>query len=250
MGGALARAVSKGKDELLLSDSNKKRAVELAKELGALACSNGCVAQNADVIFIAVKPAGVEELLCQIAPCCKDDVLIISMAAGVTLQALEGYAPGKGIIRIMPNTPACVGSGMITWVKNGLVGKAEEKIFTRVMSNAGILDEISESVMDAATAVAGCGPAFAYVFAQALADGGVQCGLARDRAVLYAAQMMKGAAEMILKTSKNPEQLKDEVCSPGGSTIVGVHALEQGGFRATVSEAVISAYEKTAKLGK
>ena len=121
--------------------------------------------------------------------------------------------------------------------------------FRALMAQSGRIDEIPEGQIDAACAVAGCGPAFAYLFAEALADGGVVCGLPRDKAIAYAAQMMLGSAEMILKTGVHPDQLKDNVCSPGGSTIAGVRALESAAFRSACMEAVIAAFDKTRSLG-
>ena len=117
------------------------------------------------------------------------------------------------------------------------------------MADAGIVDPISEGLIDAGCAITGCGPAFAYMFIEALADGGVKCGLPRAKAIRYAAQMLSGSAEMVLQSGKHPEQLKDDVCSPGGSTIAGVDALEQHGFRGGCIAAVDAAFEKTRQLG-
>jgi len=117
------------------------------------------------------------------------------------------------------------------------------------MSMSGQLDEIPENLIDAATAVSGCGPAFVYMFIEALADGGVKCGLSRDKAIKYAAQTLLGSAKMVLETGRHPEELKDAVCSPGGSTIAGVHSLEKGAFRSCVIDSVEESYKKTQKLG-
>ena len=117
------------------------------------------------------------------------------------------------------------------------------------MSMSGEIDDIPEKLIDAATAVSGCGPAFVYIFIEALADGGVKCGLSRDKAIKYAAQTVLGSAKMVLETDRHPEELKDAVCSPGGSTIAGVHSLEKGAFRSCVIDAVDSSYKKTQNLG-
>lgn len=250
MGAALIDAAMKNPGtELLVADADKSRALGIQKKYGAGIGSNRAVASGADVLFLAVKPNVVWSVAREIKTALKAGGLIVSMAAGIQLSTLDEMLGERSVIRIMPNTPVSVGEGMITYTKNSRVSEAEVKLFTEILRYAGKLDEVNESVIDAATAVAGCGPAFVYMFADALADAGVQCGLSRDKAIAYAAQTLKGAAAMILETGKHPAALKDDVCSPGGSTIVGVHALEEGGFRAAVENAVIKAFEKTRGLG-
>ena len=164
-----------------------------------------------------------------------------------------GVAPSKrtiGVIRIMPNTPAAIGKGMMLRCNNAFVSDTALRDFDRIMSASGRVDEIPEKLIDAASAVSGCGPAFVYMFIEALADGGVMSGLSRDKAMLYAAETLIGAAEVVKQTGRHPGALKDAVCSPGGSTIEGVKALEDGKMRGTVSSAVVASYEKTLKLGK
>ena len=177
------------------------------------------------------------------------ECVLVSMLAGVTLERLEALFPGKRILRIMPNTPCAVGSGMLFLCRGSLAAEQDAEAFRQLMACAGRIDEIPEKWMDAASAVAGCGPAFAYMFVQALADGGVECGLPRAKATEYAAQMLLGSAQMVLQTGAHPEKLKDDVCSPGGSTIAGVHALENAAFRAACMDAVTAAYERTKGLG-
>ena len=150
----------------------------------------------------------------------------------------------------MPNTPCAVGAGVVLYDANPLVGEEELAAFTAALSGAGILDRLSEHLIDAGSAVAGCGPAFACLFLEALADGGVACGLPRQKALLYAAQMAEGTARLMLETGQHPGGMKDAVCSPGGSTIAGVRTLEQRGFRAAAMDAVIAAAEKNAALGQ
>ncbi len=249
MGGALARAVSRVMNtNVYIYDHNEEKAATLAKEIGAKKSDNISIAAECDFIFLGVKPNILPSVLEEIKNNLGRGVLV-SMAAGVSLEKIKGLVGEYPTIRIMPNTPVAVGCGMISWCKNGNVSDTQSTDFETIMSKAGRLLLIEEKLIDAATAVAGCGPAFVYMFAEALADGGVECGLTRDKALTLAAETIKGAAEMLLKTGKHPGQLKDEVCSPGGSTIEGVHALEQGAFRATASSAVIAAYEKTKKLG-
>ena len=149
----------------------------------------------------------------------------------------------------MPNTPAMVGEGMMLVAGNKNVTDWDIAAFKDLMSMSGELDDIPEALIDAATAVSGCGPAFVYMFIEALADGGVKCGLSRDKAIKYAAQTLLGSAKMVLETGRHPEELKDAVCSPGGSTIAGVHSLEKGAFRNAAIDAVEASYKKTQKLG-
>ncbi len=213
---------------------------------------NSHAAQEADYIFLGVKPQMMRGMLegikTELASRQTKPVLI-TMAAGLTMDSICEMAGAEfPVIRIMPNTPAAVGEGMILYCSNALVRVEELKTFLGLMKAAGRFGAISEAQMDAGSAVSGCGPAFVYLFAEAMADGGVACGLSRQQAAEYAAQTLLGAAELLLKTGENPGRLKDAVCSPGGTTIQGVRKLEEGGFRGTVMDAVIAAYEKTLEL--
>ena len=255
MGGALARAAAKSAvaERILLFDACKEKAAMLAEEIGAEAVSNDIIAREAQLIFLGVKPNMLSTVAKELGKALRENPegAIVSMLAGVSLgklkSAFEDVGAENAIIRIMPNTPVAVGEGMITYCCENC--PAAEDAFLGLMAYAGRLDKVDESKIDAASAVAGCGPAFAYMFIEALADGAVECGLTRDKAILYAAATLKGAAEMVLESGEHPDVLKDRVCSPGGSTIEGVHALENGAFRATAMNAVVKAYEKTKKLG-
>ena len=253
MGGALAGAVSKycGSD-IYLCDFDGEKLRTLCDATGGKAICAKEIFEICDYIFLGVKPAAVPSVLSENAGMLSHNSksVLISMAAGVKIEKIEKFLPTPHpVIRIMPNTPVAKGLGMTVYCKNDLVSEEQAAEFSAFMEPSGKLDYISEGLIDAACAVSGCGPAFAYMFIEALADGGVECGLPRDKALLYASQMLKGAAEMALSTGKHPGVLKDEVCSPGGSTIEGVHALEEGAFRATSIDAVKAAYEKTKKLG-
>ncbi|MBQ7387299.1 MAG: pyrroline-5-carboxylate reductase [Clostridia bacterium] len=255
MGSALARATLKsGVCELFVSDASAEKAGAFASEYGASVSTNEKIARECDFIFLAVKPnvfpAVIEPLRDSFKANCGS--VIVTMAAGLSLARLGELLADNAhpVIRIMPNTPAAIGYGMILWCKNDYVSSERVGDFETLLSGAGKLDMIAESLIDAASAVSGCGPAFVYMFIEALADGAVECGLPRDKAMAYAAETLIGAAEMVKQSGKHPGLLKDEVCSPGGSTIEGVRALEEGAFRATASRAVKEAYEKTKKLGK
>lgn len=252
MGGALAAAIAKNEDvSVLLSDYDKQKIAALTEVVPAREATSEEIAREAEFIFLGVKPHLVEGVLGQLSGALAENPrgVVVSMAAGVELKKIDGALPdGQPAIRIMPNTAASLGEGMTVYAKNGTVTEAQEAEFLRVMAKTGKVDALPEGLINAATAIMGCGPAFAYVFLEALADGGVSCGLPRDKAALYAAQMLRGAAEMALTSGKHPERLKDDVCSPGGSTIEGVGALERGAFRGVTRDAVTAAYEKTKKL--
>ena len=254
MGGALARAVLKNTQmKVYISDFFAEKAETFAKETGAIATDNYTIAKECDFIFLAVKPANFPSTLEPLTEAFikNRDSVIVTIAAGLSLEKVGAMVGSEHpIIRIMPNTPVLLGKGMITWCKNALVNDEASERFIEILKFAGSLDQIDEKLIDAASAVAGCGPAFVYMFIEALADGAVECGLPRDKAMAYAAETLIGAAEMVLKTGKHPGLLKDEVCSPGGSTIEGVKALEDAKFRSATASAVIAAYEKTKKLGK
>ncbi|MBE6925037.1 MAG: pyrroline-5-carboxylate reductase [Ruminococcaceae bacterium] len=249
MGGALARALTQTTKDLIISDPSPA-AQRFAEELGCAYGTNEQVVQ-CDRIFLAVKPNIVESVLTALAPALTQrKPLLISMAAGVKIEKLQGWAgTDLPIIRIMPNTPAAVGKGMITYDTNAQVTPELLADFLQDMAMAGTFDALPEKLMDVATAVAGCGPAYMYMMIEAMADGAVVCGLPRDKAMRYAAATMAGAAEMVLRTGQHPGTLKDAVCSPGGSTIAGVQTLEQHGFRGTVIDCVTDAYRRTQELG-
>ena len=253
MGGAIALALSKKTRDILLTSRSVSSAKQLAEQLGCSCTeSNDEVAETSDVLFLAVKPQMMADCLKPLAAKLQAKrPIIVSMAAGLTLQQLDALTGGGlPIIRIMPNTPVAIGKGMTTYSVNRLVTDDMISSILSDLSEAGRFDPIDEKLMDAASAAAGCSPAYAYMFIEAMADGAVTCGLPRVKALEYAAAALAGAAEMILATGSHPGALKDAVCSPGGSTIAGVKALEENGFRGAVMDAVIASYRRSAELGK
>ena len=253
MGGALARAAARSSHSLYLTDGLRVKAEALASELGAIATDTSRILAECDAVLLGVKPQTLPSLAETIRPILaarSTPILLISMAAGVTLEVLEGLLGKHPIIRMMPNTPAGVGEGMIVWCASEDVTEDHKALFLDALAHAGTLDELPEHLMDAATAVMGCGPAFVDLFIEALADGGVKCGLPRDKALTYATQMVLGSAKLVKVSGKHPAELKDAVCSPGGSTIVGVGALEDGGFRGITMSAVEASFEKTRQLNQ
>ena len=254
MGGALilAAAKSDSSNELLLSDIITEKAETLAKKTGGKVCDNITAAKEADFLFLGVKPQMLADTMEEIAPVLKerkDRFVLVSMLAAFTCERINKSAGGSyPVIRIMPNTPVSIGEGMILYAANEKVTHEELEFFLKAFEKAGRFSPLAEKLIDAGASVAGCGPAFVDLFIEALADGGVACGLPRAKAMEYAAQMTAGAAKLILESGKHPGRLKDEVCSPGGTTIQGVRALEKGGLRSAVTEAVIAAYEKNFEL--
>jgi pyrroline-5-carboxylate reductase len=175
-----------------------------------------------------VKP-NVVELICKdLMEVTSSNAVIISVAAGVTLETLEKNLPGRRVIRVMPNTPCLVGEAASGFALGSLAKKEDKDIIQAIFGSVGIAIEVVEYLLNGVTGVSGSGPAYVFQFIEALADGGVRVGLPRAEALKLAAQTCKGAAEMVLQTGKSPAVLKDGVCSPGGTTIAGVDALEQG----------------------
>lgn len=256
MGGALAKAAagSFSGEDILLANRSPEKAERLAAELGAQVVDNLRAAEEADYLFLGVKPQVLPELMAEIAPVLarrERRFALVSMAAGVTIarvQELAGMGELCPVIRIMPNTPVSIGAGMTLYSLGPGLTEREVSLFKKILSPASRLLEVPESRMDAGAAVTGCGPAFVDLFVEALADGGVACGLPRAEALELAAQMTMGAALLILQSGAHPGELKDAVCSPGGSTIQGVRKLEEAGFRGAVMNAVIAACEKNGNL--
>ena len=256
MGSAVAQAAAHSglAARLLLANRTPEKARDLAARLeGGVASTNEEVARESQLIFLGVKPQMMEDMLAQISPVLKgrtDRYILVTMAASLTcLRIREMAGVDCPVIRMMPNTPSAVGAGVIQYC--GLdVTREELDAFAALLAPAGLVDQVPEGLIDASSAVSGSGPAFTYLFIEALADGGVACGLPRAKALAYAAQMVAGSAKMVLESGQHPGALKDAVCSPGGTTIQGVRALEEHGFRAGALSAVMATNEKTLALAK
>ena len=252
MGGALIRAAVKAvnANQVWINDMDMDKAGALAEETGAIATDIVDLAQSCDYIFLGVKPQVMEKMLDSINDVLaerNDGFVLVSMAAGMTINKIRSFSGNYPVIRIMPNLAAAVGEGMILYTHKD-VTETEVEDFLELMKYAGRLMPVEESMIDAGCALSGSGPAFAFLFIEALADGGVRCGLKREEAIVLAAQTLLGAAKLLLETGKHPAQLKDAVCSPGGTTIAGVSALEEGAFRNDVIKAVLRAYERAIEL--
>ena len=251
MGGAIAKALSQATRDIYICDRSGKAAA-LAEELGITYSDPQTIAATCERIFLAVKPhmmKGVLEPLQGILA--ERKPLLITMAAGLEIAQIVSFAGCElPVIRIMPNTPTAIGKGVIQYACNALTDAADVQDWLEDMRFCGLLDQLEERLIDAASALSGSGPAYMYIFLEALADGAVACGIPRAKALEYAAMTMAGSAEMFLATKQHPGALKDAVCSPGGSTIAGVRALEDKGFRGAAMDCVIATYNRNKELGK
>ena len=251
MGGAIARALSKTTDAIMITDRSGK-ARSLADELGCTYADPITIASSCERIFLAVKPQMMRQALSPLRKYLRENKpLLITMAAGLEIATIHDFAGAElPVIRIMPNTPVQVGKGMTLYCSNDLVDEETLEDFLDDMAFTGHMDELPEHLIDAAGVVSGCGPAYMYMFAEALADGAVACGVPRQKALEYAAVTLAGVGEMLLQTGEHPGKLKDNVCSPGGSTIAGVNVLEERAFRGAVMDCVKAAYKRNQDLGK
>lgn len=263
MGGALIKAVCRTIDpqQVFITNRNPEKAEQLAEETGCRTVqTNQEAVREGDYIFLCVKPQGMGEVLKEISPvlnqCMEKNQprALISIAAGLTIEGLRDMLEGEcrklPWMRIMPNTPVAVGKGLLALAADDQTPEFMVADMEHSLSQAGRMERIPEGLMDQFTVVGGCSPAFVYVFLEALADGGVRIGLPRQQALTYAAQAVLGAASMVLETGQHPGSLKDAVCSPNGSTIAGVAALEKAGFRSAAMEAVWEGYQRNVELGK
>jgi pyrroline-5-carboxylate reductase len=260
--GKMATALAKGfvraklaaPKDIIAGDPYESARKSFAAETGArAAASNKDVAKFADVLILATKPDQVAYALEEIHELLKSKkgYLLLSLAAGTTISKLESLVPaGARVIRMMPNMPALIGESASAFAPGKNATAADNELAKKLLSAVGIAFQVKESLLDAVTGLSGSGPAYVCQFIESLSDGGVASGLPRDIATRLAAQTVSGAARMILQTGQHPGVLKDQVASPGGTTIEGLHELEKGKLRATVINAVRAATEKSKKLGQ
>jgi pyrroline-5-carboxylate reductase len=257
MGGALARAVCKkvGSADVMIADHSAEKAEAFAAETGAVLSDNESIAATCKYIFLGVKPQVLPSLLTALRPIIKErkhgDFILVTMAAGISIATIEytlDYA--LPIIRIMPNTPVSVGEGMILYTSNEFIKDEEMAVFTDALSLAGKFAKVKEKRIDAASVISGCGPAFMYMFLEAMTEAGYNLGLEREDARLYAEQTMLGAAKLAMSSEETLEALRVKVCSPGGSTIEGVKSFEENGLSEIVEKALTASFIRTKELGR
>ncbi len=255
MGATLANAViaSVGGSRCAACDAEPGKAKLYAAGKGCAALGVRELAESCRTIFLGVKPQNMEELAADIGPILRQrpECALVTMAAGVTTQTLcrmLGFTPP--ILRIMPNTPAAVGAGCMLYASNAALDPSRREEILKALAPTGLLVETPERLIDAGCAVSGCGPAFVYQFILALADAGKDVGLAPDTALKLAAQTVLGAARLAVESEEDPGTLRDQVCSPGGSTIEGVNSLNRGPFAQEVRKAVRASFDRTVELGR
>jgi pyrroline-5-carboxylate reductase len=253
MGTALMKGAAfvVGGENIDFTDVDADKAKNAAAVLDARVVSSNAEAVSvADLVFLAVKPQVLSAVLDEIALALKEKpTILVSMAAGWTISAIQERLRGKQpVVRIMPNMPSLVGQGVIALASSPQVDDKQLSDAMKILSKSGIVETMDEKYFDAVTALSGSAPAFVYMFIEALADGGVKAGLARDKALILAAQTVLGAGAMLKETGRHPGELKDMVTSPSGTTIAGIEALEKGAFRGLVMSAVDAALKRAREL--
>ncbi len=246
----MLRAGIANADSISASDPLAAARIALGAETGiAVFESNHDVVKQSEVLVLAVKPQSMSQVLAELRPVVTSEHLVVSIAAGITIASItHGLFPDSRVVRVMPNTPALVGEGVSAFALGRAVRPEDGALVERFLGSVGKTVCVAESLLDAVTGLSGSGPAFVYLMIEALSDGGVRAGLPREVASLLAAQTVLGAAKMVLETGLHPGVLKDQVASPGGTTIAGLHALEQGGVRGSLIEAVVAATRRSAEL--
>lgn len=234
--------IGSAKTEATLEKCRKEYGIQTAEE-------NKTVAERSDILFLAVKPAFFPEVIAEIKGVLREDTVVVSIAAGKTMEYIEGLFGKKiKLVRCMPNTPALVLEGCTAVTRGEAVSDGEMEQVKKLLASFGTVQEIPEKLMDVAVGVSGSSPAYVFMFIEALADAAVCAGMPRKQAYEMAAQSVLGSAKLVLETGRHPGELKDMVCSPGGTTIEAVKVLEEMGMRAAVMDAVDACIEKSKNL--
>ena len=255
MGQALARGLMAASvftpEQIVAADVDKGRLTAFSDETGVESAGNVEAASSSDIIILAVKPAVIPAVLEEISNCIGHEQVVISIAAGITIQQIESkLKDGVPVIRAMPNIPCMVGAGAIVLSRGKNASDSDFESAIAIFNAVGKAIEVPELLMDAVTGLSGSGPAFVYVVIEALADAGMQAGLTSEQSAFLAVQTVFGAAKMVIDTGEHPARLRDMVTSPGGTTIAGLAALERGALRAAIIDAVEAAVERSRELSQ
>lgn len=258
-GGKMGEALIKGlvtakllePSDITVSDVDHARRSMLAKTHGVAVCArNAEAAAGKDIVLLAVKPQQIDDVLAELSSVIMTDQVVVSIAAGVSTQKIAGYlADGVPVVRAMPNTAAQIGKAMTVISPGAFAGEAAMETASRLLGAIGLVEAVDEELQNAAVAINGSGPAYFYLFAEALVESAVRHGLSRQVATALVIQTMAGAAGMLAETGKHPALLIDEVASPGGTTVAALEAFEAAGLRAAVSGAVDAAIKRASELG-
>ena len=258
-GGAMAESIIRGilkaelvmPSQIIVNDISSQRLAYLSNSFAiSTTLDTQAIVKQSDILFLTVKPQVISGVIDTIAPLVTKNTIVVSVAAGVTIDTLQSKMSEVPIIRVMPNTSVAVGEGMSAIALGKYATEAVSEPVAEVFASVGRVVTVSENSMDAVTGLSGSGPAYAFVIIDALADAGVRVGLSRQTSILLAAQTLLGAAKMVLETNEHPAKLRDMVTSPGGTTITGVHVLEQKGVRAALIDAVVAATDRSIEMGK
>ena len=254
MGGAIIGGIVTNKiaspSDMIVSDKNAESLSLTAAQYGVSTTDdNKKTASESDILFLCVKPNVIYKVIDEIRGCVKKDTVIVSIAAGQSMKKItDAFGKDIKLVRVMPNTPALVGEGMAACVQGEFVSDSEMESVLNIFDSFGRAEKVSESMMDAVTAVSGSSPAYVFMFIEAMADAAVKAGMTRDQAYTFAAQSVLGSAKMVLETGKHPGELKDMVCSPAGTTIDAVEVLESEGMRAAVMKAMDACVKRSKEL--
>lgn len=239
-------------ENITVHNRSAKSVEAISQEFGSRGANSADeVAKQADVLIVGVKPNMMANILGEIRDALKPNAIVVSIAAGVTLETLEfALKDGQKVVRVMPNTPALVNAGMSSITPNKQVSEDESALIVEIFSSFGRAEIVPEYLIHSVVGVSGSAPAYVFMFIEAMADAAVLGGMPRAQAYQFAAQAVMGSAKMVLETGKHPGELKDMVCSPGGTTIEAVKVLEQKGLRAAVMDAMQSCMAKSEEMSR
>lgn len=253
MGGAILGGILKNgiasPEDIIISDINEAGLAQSKEKYGVSVTADNTLTSKSDILFLAVKPNVVYKVIDEIKSCVSENTLIISIVAGQSIEKLvSAFGKSVKLVRVMPNTPALVGEGMSGICVNENVNESEKQLVLDIFNSLGKGELVEEYMMDAVTGVSGSSPAYVFMLIEAMADASVQGGMPRAKAYTFAAQAVLGSARMVLESGKHPAELKDMVCSPGGTTIDAVAVLENEGFRGSVIKAIKACIDKSKSM--